>query len=94
MYDRNPSNLRPRVSNVLKQNKTHMASAQQEIMQEWGGRQAEMRKAHLTAAIIACRTGANPLPRRGLTNYHKRQARTAATLFSLTLDTLKVGRSK
>lgn len=36
MYDRNPSNLRPWVSNVLKQNKTHMASAQQEIMQEWG----------------------------------------------------------
>lgn len=45
MYDRNPSNLRPRVSNVLKQNKTHMALAQQEIMQEWGLRQAEIKKA-------------------------------------------------
>jgi len=53
MYDRNPSNLRPWVSNVLKQNKTHMASAQQEIMQEWGLRQAEIKKAYLTAAIIA-----------------------------------------
>lgn len=78
MYDRNPSNLRPWVSNVLKQNKTHMASAQQEIMQEWGPRQAEIKKAYLTAAIIAFVIRVNPLLHMGLTNYHKCQARTTA----------------
>lgn len=38
MYDRNPSNLRPWVSNVLKQNKTHMAFALWKFTKEWESR--------------------------------------------------------